>query len=163
MITSISARYSLEYLAPYLTKNQTMKTIKNLAHFLLLLLFSVFSNAQEAMPEPLILTLEHSKSIQNASELVIDLKGEIMAETWDEDNNIWIEIKIKSNDWTCGVVECLLGNGRFRLDLEILEDGILYLSMPGLRNNVIVNGKPLAESISIRVLVPKNVLVKFKA
>ncbi len=136
-----------------------MKTPKNLfLTSLLVLLFSAFSFAQE----PTIVTLVSSKNIQNAVELVVDLDGEIITDTWNKDAVVRIEIEIKTNDVSKEVIKHLISKRRFAVNVLTLEDGSTTIYMPNIEFPVYINGHRLSEVISYRLLVPEDVLVKVK-
>ena len=136
-----------------------MKTSKILFASALFALFSVFSFAQE----PTVVTLVSSKNIKNASELVVDLDGEIITDTWSKNPIVRIEMEIKVDDISKEVVKHLVTKRRFYVKTMVLEDGSTKIYMPNLKIPVYINGRLLSEDISYRLLVPENVLVRIKS
>ena len=136
-----------------------MKTLKNLFLSFMLILFSAFSYAQE----PATITLVSSKNIQDASELVVDLDGKIITDTWNKDALVRIVIEIKANDVSREVVKHLVSKGRFRIKTLQLDDGSMLLFMPNLKLPVFINGRKLTEDISYQIFVPENVVVKIRS
>ena len=135
-----------------------MKTSKILLTSALFALFSVCSFAQE----PTVVTLVSSKNIKDASELVVDLDGEIITDTWSKNPIVRIEMEIKADDLSKEVVKHLITKRRFYIKTMVLENGIAKIYMPNLKIPVYINGRLLSEDISYRILVPENVLVRVK-
>ncbi len=139
-----------------------MKTLKNLFLSTLVILFGVFSYAQDAMPEPAIVTLISSKNVKDASELVVDLDGDIYTDKWKKDNIVRIEIEIKANDITREVVKHLVKKGRFRVKTRQLENGSVLIYMPNVKLPAYINGRLLSEDISYKLLIPENLPVRIR-
>ncbi len=135
-----------------------MKTPKNLFLTILVTLFTTFSFAQE----PATVTLVSSKNIQDATELVVDLDGEVITDTWSKDAIVRVEIEIQANDVTREVIKHLITKRRFVVKVLSLDNGSTTLYMPNLQLPVYINGHRLSEVISFRLLVPENVSVKIK-
>ena len=135
-----------------------MKTLKSSFVTILVTLFVTFSFAQE----PATVTLVSSKNIKDASELVVDLDGEIITETWNKDAIVRIVIEIKADDVTREVVKHLIAERRFVVRTLPLEDGATLIYMPNVKLPAYINGVPVSENISYRLLVPENVLVRIK-
>ena len=134
-----------------------MKTLKNIFSAILLVCLSTSSYAQE----PATITLVSSKNISQASELYVDLDGEISIDTWAKDN-VRVEIEIKANDVSREVIKHLVRKGRFRMKTQITDKETVRLYMPNLQLPVYINGKKLSEEISYKITVPKNVYVTKK-
>ena len=135
-----------------------MKTLKSSFVTILVTLFVTFSFAQE----PATVTLVSSKNIKDASELVVDFDGEIITDTWSKDAIVRIEIEIKADDVTREVIKHLIEKRRFVVRTLPLEDGTTLIYMPNVKLPAYINGNLVSESISYRLLVPENVLVKIK-
>ena len=129
-----------------------MKTSKNLFLFIMLILFSAFSYAQE----PSALFISNMQDIHNANELYADFNGEITATTWDRDY-VLIEIKIEANNVSLGVAKYLVGQERFCLKMRKLGDRSIVFYMPNCKHEVSINGQKLSEDISYQIFVPKGV------
>lgn len=131
-----------------------MTILKNLCFtFLLVCLNSIFY-AQE----PATITLVSSKNINGATQLVVDLEGEVIADNWTKDY-IHIEIEIKANDLSQEVIKHLERIGRFQTKIQNLDLESMRLYMPNLKLPVYINGKKLSEDITYKISVPKNVII----
>ena len=137
-----------------------MKTLKNLSLTLLLVVYSLFSYAQD---EPSLTTLVSSKNIKDAGELVVDFDGEIITDTWNKDDLVRIVMEIKSDDMTKEVVKYLVSEGRFLIKTRQLDDGSVTLFMPNIKKEIYINGRRLSEDISYQLFVPENVLVRVRS
>jgi hypothetical protein len=137
-----------------------MKTLKNLSLTLLLVVYSLFSYAQD---EPSITTLVSSKNIKDAGELVVDFDGEIITDTWNKDALVRIVMEIKSDDMTKEVVKYLVSEGRFFIKTKHLDDGSVALFMPNIKKEIYINGSRLSEDITFQLFVPENVLVRVRS
>ena len=143
-----------------------MKTLKNLSlTTMLILLTASFGYGQDAYrtnEEPAIITLVSSKNIHDASELIVELEGEIITDTWNKDSIVRIEMEIKATGVTREVVKHLLTKRRFVIGTEIQEDGSILLFTPNLEFPLYINGRLISEDISYRLLVPENMLVRIR-
>ena len=131
-----------------------MKTLKNLFCSALFILLSALVSAQE----PATITLTSSKNINDAKELIVDLEGDIITDTWDKDY-IRIEMEIKADEVSKEVVKYLVRKNRFRIKTQYLNSESIMFYTPNLNLPVYINGRKLSENISYKISVPKNVSV----
>ena len=129
-----------------------MKNLKNLCLATLFVCLTALGYTQE----PATITLVSSKNLNNAVELVVDLDGEIISDTWTKDY-VRVEIEIKANDISREVIKHLVKKGRFRLKTQELNSESILLYMPNLKLPVYINGNKLSEDISFKISVPKGV------
>ena len=131
-----------------------MKTLKNICFSTVLILLNTIIYAQE----PATITLVSSKNLDGATELIVDLDGEVITDTWAKDY-IRIEIEIKADDVSREVVKHLVRKGRFRAKAQNLNSESMLLNMPNLQLPVYINGNRLSEDISYKISTPKNVVI----
>lgn len=144
-----------------------MKTLKNLSSTaMFVLLTASFGYGQDAYPanneEPAVIALVSSKNIHDASELIVELEGEIITDTWNKDTIVRIEMEIKATGVTREVVKHLMTKRRFVIGTQVQEDGSVLLFTPNLKYPVYINGVLLSEDISYRLLVPEDMLVRIR-
>ena len=124
---------------------------------MLLIFFSAFSYNNE----PTIITIVSSKNIKKASELIVDFEGEIVTDTWNKDEYVRIEMEIKVEEIGIESIRYIKSELRRYLVKKMkVNDESVMLSMPNLKDSIIINGRILKEEIYYRLLVPKNVTVK---
>jgi len=131
-----------------------MKNSKNVLLTTALILIASFSFAQEQET----VTLVSSKNLNGATEVFVDLQGNVQTESWDKDF-IRIVLEIKTNGVTREVIKHLMTKKRFKVSSYKEGQDSLQLSNPNLTLPVYINGKRLKESVSYTIFAPRNVLV----
>ena len=144
--------------------------MKTKEKYLLLAIFMLCSlltfgqyNAESGLEEPSVTTLVSTKNIYDASELVVDLNGEVFTETWNTKERIRIEIEIKTTGLSKEVIKHLIRKRRYVFKIQQLAPLSMLLYMPNIDLPVIFNGEHLVEIISYRLKVPEGVTVRVRA
>ncbi len=90
---------------------------------------------------------------QNLSNIILQLDGETEATYWDKDY-MAVEMTINANVKNKATMKCLVQNRRYNLAKEVIIE-TLVLSMPELRKKVTVNGIPVEETFSFKIMLPR--------
>jgi Mn-containing catalase len=131
-----------------------MKNLKNVLLTTALILMGLFSFAQEQET----ITLVSSKNLNGATEVFVDLHGNVQAEIWNKDY-IRIVLEIKTNGVTREVVKHLMTKKRFKISSYKKDQNSLKLSNPNIVLPVYINGRRLKEDVNYKIFVPRNTLV----
>lgn len=101
-------------------------------------------------------TFVKSFNVDDYNEIICDLPGDVKIEIWDKPNcQILLGVKLKTKKES--IIDYLSRNNRY--DILILEDLIeTHISLPNVKNVIIVNGVELSEEFLTIIKVPKTVL-----
>ncbi len=131
-----------------------MKNSKNVLLTTVLTLLGLFSFAQDQET----VTLISSKNLYGATQVFVDLYGNVQTESWDQDF-IRIVLKVKTNGVTREVVKHLMTKKRFKITSFKKDLSCLQLSNPNLTLPVYINGKRLKEDVNYTIFAPRNIRV----
>ena len=126
-----------------------MKNLKSIFLTILLTLISTLSFAQDQET----VTLVCSKNLHGATEVLLDLDGEVTTEFWDKDY-VRVVIQIKSNGVSKEVVKHLMTTKRFNVSGMRINENTFELSMPNITLSAFINGQKLQEEVSFQLFLP---------
>jgi hypothetical protein len=135
-----------------------MKNLINAILTSLLILTTLFSYAQESET----VTLVCSKDLHGATDVFLDLNGEVTTEFWDKDY-IRVVIQIKSNGVSREVVKHLMTIKRFNVSGMRINENTFELSMPNIDLPAFINGQELQEDLSFQLFLPHYTLVMMQS
>ena len=97
----------------------------------------------------------------NLEEIIVDLPGLITVEHWDSPH-LRTTLEVQAEGISDKVFKTLLVSGRYRTAGN--RQGCTYLlTAPNLVQEVLLNGRPLAETYTFTVKVPRGVTVRLKS
>ncbi len=99
-------------------------------------------------------------NIEAYSEIICDLPGDLKIETWDKPNcQIVLGVKLKTEKES--IVNHLVKQNRYVIDVnsDVIETKI---TLPNIKNIIIINGKDMEEHFISVIRVPKNIHVSKK-
>ncbi len=131
-----------------------MKNLKNLTLTTTLILIGFFSFAQEQETVTFVCT----KNLHGATDVLLDLNGDITTEFWDKDY-VRVVIQIKSNGATKEVIKHLMTEKRFNISGMKITENTFEISMPNIYLPAFINGQEFQEEISFQVFLPHYTLV----
>jgi hypothetical protein len=99
-------------------------------------------------------------NVEAYSEIICDLPGDLKIETWDKPNcQIILGIKLKTEKES--ILNHLVKQNRY--DIWINSDAIeTKITLPNIKNIIIINGKNMEEYFISIIKVPKNVYISKK-
>lgn len=130
---------------------RNLKTLLLTTSFILISLFS-FGQDQETI------TFVSSKSMEGASNVILDLQGNVQTELWNEDY-VRIVLEVKTTGLTKEVVRHLASKKRFQIEVNKANSNTLILLNSNMNMPVYINGRELKEDISYKIYIPQNTIV----
>ena len=112
-------------------KTPIMKNLKSISLALFITITSTLTFAQELTP----VTIAYSNSLHGATEVFIDLNGQVSTEFWDKDY-IKVVMQIKSKGISKKVIKYLISKNRFFISGKKITDTIYKLSMPNINKPI---------------------------
>ena len=131
-----------------------MRAIYITFFFIFSMTFTNFSFAQIEK------TLVKSFNLQDMDVVVLDVKGDIDVQQWNN-KTLRVQMTISVENVKEATLKSLVVAKRYNLISKITDEEYL-ISIPGLQREVTIGGEQLKESISYIVYVPENVFVKLK-
>jgi hypothetical protein len=111
-------------------------------------------NAQE---EP-ILALVTTIDPKAATGILFEPNGNLELAYW-KDNYVQVTINVADNGFSRQQVKALIPTGMFKIE-QYQEGGQLKLTIPGLKRNATINGKPVIGKVSFLITLPSNMSFK---
>ena len=103
-------------------------------------------------------TLVKSFNLNGDKAVLLDLDGDVDVQEWSGEL-LRIQINLSLSDGSPAMLKSLIVAGRYNL-ASTNKDGELVVSAPGLKKDVKIRGKELAENITYTVFAPSDVMVK---
>ncbi|MFT5165125.1 MAG: hypothetical protein ACI8P3_000349 [Saprospiraceae bacterium] len=131
-----------------------MKNLKSISLVILITLTSTLAFTQEQATA----TMACAKNLFGATEILLDLNGEVNTEFWDKDY-VRVVIQIKSNGVTKEAIKHLISKKRFTISGMRITDSIFEISMPNIDLPVLINGQEFHEELSFQIFLPQTTFV----
>ena len=134
-------------------KSPLMKNLKSISLALFITLTSTLAFAQELTP----VTIAYSNSLNGATEVFIDLNGQVSTEFWDKDY-IKVIMQIKAKGVSKKVIKYLISKKRFFITGKKISDTLYKISMPNINKPIFINGQEIQEELSFQIFLPHHTL-----
>ncbi|MEZ4983775.1 MAG: hypothetical protein R2795_01850 [Saprospiraceae bacterium] len=115
----------------------------------------LFSTGAGLLAQTVEKTFVKSFNLQGAQEVLLQLKGDIAVQTWDQPI-ARVQMTVRLEKGSESLIRSLAQAGRYNLAGK-LEAGNFAIAAPGLAREIQVNGNALPESISYVVFMPDGV------
>lgn len=132
-----------------------MNTFKILSTTCMFLALTCTAQAQNIAEK----TLVKSFNLQGSQEVLLDLKGDVDVQEWNNDI-MRVQITIGIPNGNEAMLKSLVRAGRYNLRSKTNDEDAYLVFAPGLDREIKLKGQPLKEILSYQIFAPSNVIVK---